>query len=142
MKKFAVVVNEKCPIPTQINAAGHLCLGAGTLFGHEDAKMRTFRDKDDSFVSVLTDYPLIILSARNGDQLRSAHQMAISADLHCSIFVECMRTADSDEQEANIRSTSISDHDYIAILFFGTSDELKPLTRKFSLLREKFSNGG
>jgi hypothetical protein len=141
MKKFTVIVNEKSSVPTQINAVGHLCLGVGSLFGNNAAQMRTFTDKDGAFVATLTDYPLIILSARNAEHLRNAHQLAVVANVHCSVFVECMRTADPDEQERNIGDTSIGSHEYIAVLLFGSADELKPLTKKFSLLREKVIGG-
>jgi hypothetical protein len=139
--KLVVVVNGKSTVPVQVNAACHLCVGMREVV-RSSLQMRSFVDANDSVVSVLTDFPLIVFSARNGDHLREAHRLAMAADLPCSAFFDCMRSGDPERQAEKVRSAPVGSLDYIALALFGSQDQLKPITRQFSLMREAQVDGG
>jgi hypothetical protein len=133
--KFLVVLNRKIDLVGQINGAGHLCLGFVGWMNQAEMALRPFHDSSGRRLSVLTDFPLIVLEARSGDHLREAHDMAISAGIPCNAFFEAMRSGTPQEQQDGIQSSSAADLRYVALAMFGSSNALRPLTRRFSLLK-------
>jgi hypothetical protein len=134
--KIVVVFNSKASSVERFNAVGHLCTGMPEIVCGNDLKFRRFEDADNNVVSVLTDYPLIILSARNQNHLREAHELAIAHKICSNAFFDCMKDADPVSQYKFVRSHKLSSQIYIAISLFGSDEQLKPITRKFSLFRE------
>jgi hypothetical protein len=134
--KFVIALNKKSPLTAQINAAGHLCLGMPALLDGRSILLRTFLDSDGTKGSLLTDYPLIIFSARNSNHLRDAHALALNSGIAANAFFECHRDPDPDEQEALVRKMPLSEQEYVGLSLFGADDELRTVTRRFSLMRE------
>lgn len=133
--KFAIVLNRKADLAAQINGAGHLCLGLHRWISEQDMLLRTFTDATGAAVSVLTDHPLIVLSARNGAHLKEAHALALANDVICSAFFECMRTGTPADQEVLVKQSTMDAQEYVALALFGPADKLNPITRRFSLTR-------
>ena len=133
--KVVVVLNRKYPLPVLLNAAGHVLFGLPGLTAG-DLKLRDFHDADRQHVSHLTDFPLIVLTARNGNHLREFHAAASADGLAANAFFPCMTAGSPAEQEREIASASHDALDFVAVAAFGPADALDPLTRRFSLLRE------
>lgn len=138
--KIAVILKTGVDLPTQINASAHLCVGLQDLVAAADLRLRRFTDLDGRHVSTMTDYPLIVFSARNGRHLMDANHAALGIGVPCNAFFECMRGPDPDEQHAHVAGRPVAEQDYIGIALFGSPEQLRPLTRKFSLMRA--SGGG
>ncbi len=133
--KFVLVINSKRNVPEAINASGHVCVAIHKLLNGHDLKLREFRDNEGAVVSMLTDFPLIVLSARNGAHLEEAHYAALGQGIPCSAFFDCMRTGTPEEQEEYVQSRALKEQEYITLALFGSDEQLRPITRRFSLLR-------
>jgi hypothetical protein len=133
--KFVVVVNRKFDLAAQFNAAGHVCLGLPSLISESDIRLRRFQDQPGRQLSVLTDHPLIILSARNGEHIREAHLLAEQAGIVSNAFFDRMRSGTPEEQQTQIRSAPAETQEYVALALFGSDEKLRHLTRRFSLFR-------
>src|SRR5262249_33707546 len=93
----------------------------------------TDRDGNIHPVSALS---LVVLSAKNGNQLRTARQAAVHQGLLCVDFTETMTKDTYIEQMERTSKTKEEDLEYWGLCLFGAKDELDPITKKFSLWRE------
>ncbi len=134
--KFAIALNKKSPLPTQINAAGHLCLGMPGILNETPMLLRSFYDSTGMQGALLTDYPLIIFSARNSNHVRDAHILALESGIAANAFFECHRDPDPEEQEAIVGRIQMNEQDYVGLSLFGSDDDLRTITRRFSLMRD------
>jgi hypothetical protein len=135
--KFAVVLNKKIPPAAGLNACAHM---TATLVARADDETRrhmSFVDYTDADgnahpVSALS---LVVLSARNSSQLRTARLEAIRAGLSHVDFTETMTQDTFAEQMARTQATREEDLDYWGLGMFGPRQAVDPITRKFSLWR-------
>ena len=112
--KFAVVLNKKIPPAAALNACAHM---TATLVARADDETRrhmSFVDYTDADgnahpVSALS---LVVLSARNSSQLRTARLDAIRAGLSHADFTETMTQDTFVEQMARTQATREEDLDY------------------------------
>jgi hypothetical protein len=135
--KFAVVLNKKIPPAAALNACAHM---TATLVARADDETRrhmSFVDYTDADgnahpVSALS---LVVLSARNSNQLRTARLEAIRAGLSHVDFTETMTQDTFVEQMARTQATREDELDYWGLGMFGPKQTVDPITRKFSLWR-------
>jgi hypothetical protein len=135
LKKFAVIIDRNLPLTQIANAIGHLGLGLGHHSGISDAAYSTFTNPAAGSVSYLTDCPFIILGAKSSKQLYNLHQSLMQTSIVYNIFFDNFFSHDVEEQLRQVESTDLEELKYVAIMLYGTSDELTPFTKKFSLLR-------
>jgi hypothetical protein len=135
-RKFVVVLNEKIELPRLMNALGHMTAG---LIGHQndhgEFSWLRYEDADGGVHPAISRYPFIILTARNGNQIRTLRQAAIERNIPYNDFVHTMLGSSAEDQMEKTRSTAESNLDYFGIALFGAAEEIDPLTRKFSLFK-------
>jgi Protein of unknown function (DUF2000) len=78
---------------------------------------------------------LIVLSAKNSSQLRTARLDVIRAGLPHADFTETMTKDPFVEQMARTQATREEELDYWGLCVFGPKQVVDPITRKFSLWR-------
>ena len=135
--KFAVVLSKKIPPAAALNACAHM---TATLVARADDETKEhmsfveYADADGNAhpVSAL---PLVVLSARNSGQLRTARLDAIRAGLSHVDFTATMTQDTFAEQMARTQATREADLDYWGLGVFGSKQDVDPITRKFSLWR-------
>jgi hypothetical protein len=137
--KFVAVLNEKIEMHRLLNALGHMTAGLVSQ-ASDPASMRflCYKDADGGLHPAISHYPFIVLSARNGNQIRTLRQGAIEAGLVYNDFVATMIGSSAENQLAKTQAAREADLEYFGICLFGPSEVLGGLTRKFSL----FKGGG
>lgn len=134
--KYIAVLNKKMPLTSQMNALAHSSLGMPFMKNLPQETFSTFTDKEGTNTSVLTDYPFIILSAKNGNQLRNFHQQLVAANIPCNAFFSNMIDGGTvAEQIATVKQSTLDELEYVAVIAYGSNNDLNPLTKKFSLYR-------
>ena len=88
----------------------------------------------DGNVHPVSALSLVVLSARNSNQIRTARLEAIRAGLPYADFTESMTKDTFVEQMDRTRSLR-EDIDYWGLCMFGLKEMIDPITRKFSLWR-------
>ncbi len=131
--RLVTILNREFALPAQLNAVGHLCVGAHKLIDPSVLAMRCFQDQTGTMASVLTDLPLIVLEAESTAVLLETHTTAIANLIPAAGFFDCMRSGSPEAQHEMVGSAPLSDQTYIGLLLLGSKETLKPLTRKFSL---------
>jgi hypothetical protein len=135
--KFAIVLNKKIEPGTALNACAHMTATIVARADSETRKHMSFVDYIDADgnnhpVSALS---LIVLSAKNSNQVRTARLEAIRAGLPYADFTGSMTKDSFVDQMDRTRALREEDLDYWGICIFGLKEVVDPITRKFSLWR-------
>ena len=135
--KFAVVLNKKIEPGAALNACAHMTATLVARADNETRKHMSFMDYLDANgnshpVSALS---LVVLGAKNSNQVRTTRLEAIKASLAYADFTESMTTDTFVEQMDRTRALREEDLDYWGVTLFGPKEVVDPITRKFSLWR-------
>lgn len=136
--KVIAVVNDKIEIPKLMNAVGHTTAGLMAK-ANNDPNMEFLKyEFSANFAesSLIALSPYIILKAKNNNQLKTLHLAVNEKGILHNVFTDSMLGASAEEQIAQTKNTPADDLTYFCIVLFGKyEEELKPLTKKFSLFR-------
>lgn len=134
--KFVAVLNRKAPLPQLLNALGHISVGLTAE--HPDLNemhFLSYADANGGEHPSISRFPFIVLTARNGNQIRTLRNAALERRIPFVDFVDTMLGESAEDQLRRTKDTPEADLDYLAIALFGLAMDLDPLTRKFSLFR-------
>lgn len=133
-KKLAVVLNRRHPTGLLLNAHGHLVLGLAADLGAAKTDLLDYVNEEASLSARISRFPVIVLAAKNSNQIRSTYAEAVGRDIAVNVFVTAMLAESATAQLARTAETSPEDLDYVGLAMFGDDEELRPLTKRFSLL--------
>jgi hypothetical protein len=137
-KKFVLVINEKADAGRSLNAYGHAAVGlVGIIercFAIGDIDFLEYRRSGGATPALLSTYPVIVLRARNGSQLRRLRDEAREAGLPVNYFTDVMNGDSAAAQLDATRTTPVDQQEFIVVGVFGPSHVLAPLTKRFSLM--------
>ncbi len=138
-KRFVAVLNKKIEIGKLMNALGHMTAGLSALLaeekGIEEMCFLQYQDKDGNRHPNISHFPFIVLRADNSNKIRTIRQQAIEKGILFTDFTSTMTVGTSAEQRARTSRTAESDLEYYGICLFGSTEELKEFTAKFSLYK-------
>lgn len=132
--QFICVLNKKIPAGRALNALGHMT--AGLIDLHEDhnpLRFQTYVDKDGGEHPSISDNPFIVLSAKNGNQIRTLRNALIEKGVKFTDFTDTMIEGTYADQHDRTQTTAEADLDYYGICFFMNAAQSRELTKKFSL---------
>lgn len=136
MKKFVAVLNKKIENGRLMNALGHMSVGFTALYPEkEQLGFDNYIDKDGGIHPSISDNPFIVLSADNSNQIRTLRNALVERNIMFTDFTDTMIVGTAEEQKQRTKETSEIDIEYYGICFFGENDELRDITKKFSLWR-------
>lgn len=133
-KRFVAVLNKKVETGRLMNALGHMT--AGLVGGVDDPAVMCFleyKDKDGGVHPNISHFPFIVLKADNSNQIRNIRKEAQSRNIPFTDFTSTMTVGTSEEQQNNTKETKEEELDFWGICMFGSTDELREFTGKFSL---------
>ena len=132
--QFTCVLNKKIPAGRALNALGHMTAGLITLHDdHNPLRFQTYVDKDGGEHPSISDNPFIVLSAKNGNQIRTLRNALIEKGIKFTDFTDTMIEGTYADQHDRTRATAEIDLDYYGICFFMNAAQSRELTKKFSL---------
>jgi hypothetical protein len=135
--KFAVVLNKSLDSGVALNACAHM---VACLVARADEATRAemsfidYLDADGN-VHPVSGLSLIVLTAKNGNQIRTARMAAVESKIPFVDFTESMTKDTYVEQMERTKLLHEGDLDYWGIALFGPKVDIDPITRKFSLWR-------
>ncbi len=131
-KKFVAILNKKIDSGKLMNALGHMAAGVAGGSGSEMCFL-DYRDADDNPHPFISHFPFIVLKADNANQIRVLREKALALGVEYTDFTSTMAVGSSFDQLKRTKDTKEEDLDYYGICLFGTSEQIDPLTKKFSL---------
>ncbi len=135
--KLVVVLKKGLEVGPALNAVAHMaaCLGAQA---DTDTRARMsfleYRDKGGG-VHPVSGLSLVVLAAKNSNQIRTARAAALEARVLTVDFTQSMTGDTSVEQMQRTSEIPETELDYWGLAMFGASQVLNPITKKFSLWR-------
>ena len=136
MKKFVAVLNKKIETGRIMNALGHMAVGFSVLYPDKEALLfDNYIDKDGTIHPSISDNPFIVLSADNSNQIRTLRNALKEKDILFTDFTDTMIVGTAEEQKKRTKETPEQEIEYYGICFFGENEELRELTKRFSLWR-------
>jgi len=135
--KIVVALNKKIEVPRLINACAHItaCL-AGTVTEEVRKEMMFVEYLDaDGGKHPISALSLVVLKAKNSNQIRKLRNDAIGMKVHFVDFTETMTQATYVEQMERTKEAKEIDLDYWGIGLFGNKEVLDSITGKLSLWR-------
>jgi lysyl-tRNA synthetase class 2 len=134
--RFIAVLNEKIAPGKLMNALGHMTAGLSNLAGQStDLCFLEYKDKDNGMHPGISHFPFIVLKAENGNQIRKVRAEAQKRGIPSTDFTSTMTVGTSQAQQDATKSSAEAELEYYGICLFGKTDELKELTKKFSLFK-------
>ncbi|OIP96973.1 hypothetical protein AUK40_04240 [Candidatus Wirthbacteria bacterium CG2_30_54_11] len=134
--RFTAVLNRKVPVGNLLNALGHMTAGlAGGYRKADDLWFLKYEDADGGLHPYISHFPFIVLEADNSNQIRAVRQQAVAQGISFTDFTSTMTIGTSAEQLQATKSTPEAGLEYYGICLFGPTDQIKALTKKFSLFR-------
>jgi hypothetical protein len=132
--KFVAVMNKKIEAGKIMNALGHMAAGLGASYPDKDIlRLDTYTGKNGEVHPNISDNPFIVLAADNSNKIRTLRAALIEAQIPFVDFIDTMTVGTFAEQKQRTAETSDEDLEYFGICFFGEQDQLRELTKKFSL---------
>ena len=130
--KIVVVVNRSVPFARLANALAHCCAGLANVVG-ADAEFLDYPCPAGDWRARISRFPAVILEAKNSGQLARLVREAKEGEMPLNCFTAAMIGASAEEQIRQTREDA--DPEYWAVAVFGGAEELRPLTKRFSLFK-------
>jgi len=117
-----------------MNALGHMTAGlAGGSGQAEEMCFLQYQDKNEGAHPNISHFPFIVLKADNSNKIRTVRNECIVRQIPFSDFTSTMTVGTSQEQQNATRATPEEELEYYGIVIFGSTEELREFTGKFSL---------
>ncbi len=134
--RFVAVLNKKIELGRLMNALGHMTAGLAGGYGKaSEMSFLEYKDKNGGSHPYISHFPFIVLSADNSNKIRTVRNEAISRGIIFTDFTSTMTVGTSQEQLDATCATDELSLEYYGICMFGQTDELREITKKFSLFR-------
>lgn len=134
--RFVALLNRKKPLHELFNALAHTAAGLTSVIADpEHTRFLEYLDGDDGSHPAISQYPFVVLQADNSSQIAKARRLALEAGLKVNSFVATMFGASAEDQLAKTRAAHGEGIDFVVAVFFGESEKLQPITKKFSCFR-------
>lgn len=133
--RFIAILNKKVETGKLMNALGHMTAGLGSF--NKDGQMcfLEYKDKDGGIHPNISHFPFIALKADNSNKIREVRKEAIARNILFTDFTSTMTVGTSEEQQSRTKDTPESELEYYGICLFGSTQELREFTGKFSLFQ-------
>lgn len=132
-KKLYIIVNRNMDASLLINATWHLA--GGIMQKAEDKLFQNYPNDESGLSAYLSHYPVVILQAKNSNQLSNALQKCKAANLAYNFFTTTMLGQSTEQQIHDTKIASFDALEFVAIAIYGDTEVLQPITKKFSVYR-------
>jgi len=132
-KKLYIIVNRNMDASVLMNAAGHLA--AGIMQKTEDCIFHDYPNNAAGLTACLSHFPVVILQAKNSNQLYSTILKCKDACLIYNFFCSTMLGQSTEQQIEATKNADPGALEFIAIAIFGDTEVMQPITRKFSVYK-------
>lgn len=135
-QRFIAVLNKKVGTGKLMNALGHMTAGlAGKSGKADDMYFLEYQDGDGGIHPNISHFPFIVLKADNSNQIRTIRNEALKRGIIFTDFTSTMTVGTSQQQQDATKNTPEAELEYFGICLFGSTQELKEFTEKFSLFQ-------
>lgn len=132
-KKFYIILNRNHEPATLFNASCHLTAGITDLI--EQREFDHYPSAIEGVSANMGHYPIVILQAKNSSQLSNLMLKCKEEGVLANFFTTTMLSHSAEQQIADTANTEYDKLEFVGVALYGDSEQLKPLTKKFSVYR-------
>lgn len=134
--KTVILLNKQAPLWKALNGGIHSALG---LAGCNSQNMQ-FLDylSFDQKPADISTFPVILLRAKPGQMINAYIEAEEANNIQVNYFIEEMIGASSDAQREATSKVALDQATILALAFFGPSDQMSRITKKFSTVKESW----
>lgn len=132
-KKFVIVVRNDLPSWQAMNAASHSAAYLGNKMKERFDSGESFTTKDGKAHPRNSQYPIVVLQATAKELTHLIVNVRTSGLLFLGFFREMVETTDDEKLARLIGKKGDDEVEYLGVGIFGGNEEVKYLTKKFSL---------
>ena len=132
-KKLYIIVNRTMDPALLMNATGHLA--AGIMQKAEEKVFQDYPNETSGLSAHLSHYPMVILQAKNSNQLSNAVLKCREAGLLYNFFTTTMLGQSTEQQIQATKEAAFEALEFIAIAIYGDTEKMAPVTKKFSVFK-------
>ncbi|MHA1000485.1 DUF2000 family protein [Leclercia pneumoniae] len=133
-KKLYVIVNRQQDPALLLNATAHVA--AGIMRKAEDVLFNDYLNAESGLRASLSHYPVVILQAKNSNQLKTALLKCGEAGIETNFFTTTMLGPSSEIQIRDTQKAALDSLEFVAIALYGDTDTMAFVTKKFSLYKQ------
>ncbi|MCM7514545.1 DUF2000 domain-containing protein [Enterobacter cloacae complex sp. 2022EL-00788] len=133
-KKLYIIVNRTQDPALLLNATAHLA--AGIMRKADDVLFHDYPNDESHLNAYLSHYPVVILQAKNSNQLKTAALKCQEAGIMLNFFTTTMLGKSSEAQIQATKAASLEELEFVAIALYGDAETIAPITKKFSVFRQ------
>lgn len=133
-KKLYVIVNRQQDPALLLNATAHVA--AGIMRKAEDVLFNDYPNAESGLRASLSHYPVVILQAKNSNQLKTALLKCQEAGIETNFFTTTMPGPSSEIQIRDTQKAALDSLEFVAIALYGDTDSMACVTKKFSLYKQ------
>jgi hypothetical protein len=133
--KLSIVVRKDIPIGVAINAASHLAAGMVNLVKHNELfNFCDFSNAKNEIYPSISGRSFVILSG-DANQIKKSFEKAKEENIPANAFLVSMTGDGIVEQLQRTSAMNPEEIEFYGAAFFGTKEQLNPLTKKFRLFQ-------
>ncbi|MBD2809610.1 DUF2000 domain-containing protein [Xenorhabdus sp. Vera] len=132
-KKIYVILSNNHENSILFNAACHLT--AGIVDSVQGMSFHRYYNESSEFVANISHYPIVILKAKNSNQLKTLTEKCHQEKIQYNFFTTSMISHSAEQQKEDTLNAPVEELDFVAVALYGDRDILSPLTKKFSLFK-------
>ena len=130
-KKLYIIVNRNMDASLLMNATGHIA--AGIMQKAEDGVFQDYSNDASGLQAYLSHYPVVILQAKNSNQLSTAVQKCKNAGLTYNFFTTTMLGQSTEQQVDDTKVASPDALEFFAIAIYGDTEILSQRNSQFKI---------
>ena len=130
-KKLYIIVNRNMDASLLMNATGHIA--DGIMQKAEDGVFQDYSNDASGLQAYLSHYPVVILQAKNSNQLSTAVQKCKNAGLTYNFFTTTMLGQSTEQQVDDTKVASPDALEFFAIAIYGDTEILSQRNSQFKI---------
>lgn len=130
--RLVAIINKELEIGVAMNALAHMSLGLGGFLGSSKLLLVNYIDADSNVYPNISKMPFIILRGKS-NEIKKAIFTARDNNITYGAFTNTMTIGTYHEQLERTKITPLENLNFYGCIFFGPSEIVKEITKKFSL---------
>lgn len=132
-RKYAIIINQRSAPAIVLNAVAHASSGFDGMSG--GSEFLEYPNNERAISARIARYPVIVLSAKNSNQIGAFVGAAHAQALPINYFTMQMIDQSAERQIENNRNATWQELEFVCAIVFGERSIVDPLTKRFSLYK-------
>lgn len=132
-KRISIVIRGDLPLWQAMNVVAHIAAYIGNKMKEAFDTGEYFATSDGKLYPRNSQFPIIIFTANHSEIISLTGDVKNSGLLYLSFIREMIETTNDNKLQTILKNKKDEELEYLGVGFFGKNEEVKALTKRFSL---------